>query len=47
MYFTCYVDVIEIRKFKSVRNFINSLNPLSPEPELNKFVNENFSKMTL
>lgn len=47
MYFTCYVDVIEIRKFKSVRNFINSLNPLSPEPELNKFVNENFSRMTL
>jgi len=47
MYFTCYVDVVEIRKFKSVRNFINSLNPLSPEPQLSKFVNENASKITL
>ena len=47
MYFTCYVDVVEVRRFKSVRNFINALNPLSPEPELNKFVNENFSKITL
>ena len=47
MYFTCYVDVVEVRKFKQVRNFINALNPLSPEPELSKFVNENFSKITL
>ena len=47
MYFTCYVDVVEIRKFKSVRNFINALNPLSPDPELSKFVNDNASKITL
>ena len=47
MYFTCYVDVVEIRKFKSVRNWLNALNPLSPEPELSKFVNENSSKITL
>ena len=47
MYFTCYVDVVEIRKFKSVRNWLNALNPLSPEPELSKFVNENASKITL
>ena len=46
MYFTVRVEVVEIRKFKQVRNFINALNPLSPEPELSKFVNENFSKIT-
>ncbi len=47
MYFTVRVEVVEIRKFKQVRNFINALNPLSPEPELSKFVNENISKITL
>jgi len=50
MYFNCYVDVVEIRKFRStgnlIRNFINSQNPNSPENELNKFVNENASMMT-
>ena len=47
MYFTVRVEVVEIRKFKSVRNWLNALNPLSPEPELSKFVNENASKITL
>jgi len=46
MYFTVRVEVVEVRRFKQVRNFINALNPLSPDPELSKFVNENFSKIT-
>ena len=47
MYFDVYVDILEIRKFKTTRNWISSLNPLSPDKELDKFVNQNTSTITL
>ena len=47
MYFNVEVDILEIRKFKSTRNWISSLNPLSPNKEMDKFVNANTSKITL
>ena len=51
MYFDVEVDVIEIRKFRSIKSalntFINSkLNPNDPNNDLNQFVNENASRLT-
>lgn len=56
MYFTCYVDVIEIRKFRSVKSALDSFvqknlakfrGTDNPNDELSKFVNENASRITL
>ena len=46
MYFNVYVDVLEIRKFHSVRNVATAGNPNSPENDLTKFVNNNTSTIT-
>ena len=46
MYFNVYVDVLEIRKFHSVRKATTAANPNSPENDLTKFVNENTSVVT-
>tara|TARA_Y100000389_G_scaffold95890_1_gene92532 strand:+ start:4115 stop:5458 length:1344 start_codon:yes stop_codon:yes gene_type:complete len=47
MYFNVDIQIVEIRKFKRVRNWISSLNPNSPNKEMDKFVNENASMITL
>jgi len=52
MYFDVEVDVVEIRKFRSIKSALNSFitkiakNPNDPADDLNKFVNENASKIT-
>jgi|14_taG_2_1085336.scaffolds.fasta_scaffold04288_4 hypothetical protein len=45
-YFNCYVDILEIRKFKSVAKATTAGNPNSPENDLTKFVNSNTSTIT-
>jgi hypothetical protein len=45
MRFDIYVDVHEIRKFKTVRNWISSLNPSDTSGDSIKFVNENTSRI--
>ena len=45
-YFNCYVDILEIRKFNSVRLATTAANPNSPENGINKFVNGNTSTIT-
>lgn len=56
MYFTCYVDVVEVRKFRSVKSALDAAvqnalakarNTNNPNDELSKFVNENASRITL
>lgn len=46
MYFNVYIDVLEIRKFHSVRKATTAANPNSPENDLTKFVNNNTSTIT-
>lgn len=46
MFFNVYVDVLEIRKFHSVRNAVSGGNPNSPDNNLTRFVNENTSVLT-
>ena len=45
MRFDIYVDVHEIRKFKTVRNWISALNPSDTSGDSIKFVNENTSRI--
>jgi len=45
MRFDVYVDVHEIRKFKTVRNWLNALNTGDASPESSKYVNENTSRI--
>lgn len=45
MKFTVYVDVHEIRRFKTVRNWIDTFNPSNASPDASKFVNENSSNV--
>ena len=45
MRFTVYVDVHEIRKFKTVRNWIKSLNPSDTSTNTIDYVNENTSNI--
>tara|TARA_R100000081_G_scaffold82863_1_gene50711 strand:- start:339 stop:1211 length:873 start_codon:yes stop_codon:yes gene_type:complete len=45
--FNVYIDVLEIRKFKTVRNFLGALAPDQfPSDDTLKFVNENTSVIT-
>ena len=44
--FNVYIDVLEMRKFKTVRNFLGALNPNSPSKDMINFVNENTSVVT-
>ena len=46
MYFDVYIDVFEIRKFKTVRNWLNALNLSDSSPDTLNYVNENTSKIT-
>jgi len=46
MYFNVYVDVFEIRKFKTVRNWLAALNLSDTSPDTINFVNENTSNIT-
>ncbi len=52
MYFDVEVDVLEIRKFRSIKSALNSFitkiakNPNDPADDLNRFVNENASRLT-
>tara|TARA_R110000744_G_scaffold25057_3_gene62263 strand:+ start:2136 stop:3626 length:1491 start_codon:yes stop_codon:yes gene_type:complete len=43
--FDVYVSVQEIRKFKTVRNWLGALNPNLAEPDTKAFVNENTSQI--
>ena len=45
MRFTVYVDVHEIRKFKTVRNWIKALNPSDTSTNTIDYVNENTSNI--
>ena len=45
MRFDVYVDVHEIRKFKTVRNWISALNPSDTSGDAINFVNENTSRI--
>ena len=45
MRFTVYVDVHEIRKFKTVRNWIKALNPSDTSTNTIDYVNENTSNV--
>jgi len=45
MRFDVYVDVHEIRKFKTVRNWLKALNTGDASPESSKYVNENTSRI--
>jgi len=45
MRFDVYVDVHEIRKFKTVRNWLKALNTGDANPESSKYVNENTSRI--
>lgn len=46
MYFNVYVDVFEIRKFKTVRNWLAAGNLSDTSPDTINFVNENTSNIT-
>ena len=43
--FNVYVDVLEMRKFKTVRNFVQALNPGNSDDAIS-FINENTSQIT-
>ncbi len=45
-YFNCYVDILEIRKFHSVKKATTGGNPNSPENDTSKIVNNNTSTIT-
>jgi hypothetical protein len=45
MRFDVYVDVHEIRKFKTVRNWLTALNLNDNSPDTKKYVNENTSRI--
>lgn len=45
-YFDVYVDIIEIRKFNSVRRATTASNPNSPDNDSTRFVNNNTSVLT-
>lgn len=46
MYFKVEVDVFEIRRFKAAKNFLEKLNPNTPPNEVDRFLNDNTSKIT-
>lgn len=46
MNFRVYVDVYEIRRFKATRNWLQKLNPNTPPSDVDRFLNENTSKIT-
>jgi hypothetical protein len=46
MYFVVYVDVYEIRRFKSTTSWLDKLNPSAPKNDVDRFLNDNTSKIT-
>ena len=46
MYFKVYVDVYEIRRFKATEGWLSKLNPASPPLDVDRFLNDNTSKIT-
>ncbi len=46
MYFRVYVDVFEIRRFKVVENWLQKLNPNTPPNDVERFLNDNTSRIT-
>jgi hypothetical protein len=46
MYFKVYVDVYEIRRFKATEGWLTKLNPAAPPPDVDRFLNDNTSKIT-
>lgn len=46
MYFKVYVDVYEIRRFKVVKNWLQKLNPNTPPNDVERFLNDNTSRIT-
>jgi hypothetical protein len=44
--FRVYVDVYEIRRFKSTTSWLSKLNPSAPKNDVDRFLNENTSKIT-
>lgn len=46
MYFRVEVDIFEIRRFKVVENWLQKLNPNTPPNDVERFLNDNTSKIT-
>jgi len=46
MYFRVYVDVYEIRRFKSTQGWLTKLNPNAPQNDVDRFLNDNTSRIT-
>lgn len=46
MRFSVEVDVFEIRRFKATRNFLEKLNPNTPPNDVDRFLNDNTSRIT-
>jgi hypothetical protein len=46
MYFNMYIDVYEIRRFKSTRSWLTKLNPNAPQNDVDRFLNDNTSRIT-
>lgn len=46
MYFRVYIDVFEVRRFKVVENWLQKLNSNTPTNEVDRFLNDNTSKIT-
>jgi hypothetical protein len=46
MYFNIYVDVHEIRKFKSTQTWLAKLNLSKPQDDVERYLNDNTSKIT-
>jgi len=46
MYFKVYVDVYEIRRFKSTQGWLTKLNLSAPQNDVDRFLNDNTSKIT-
>ncbi len=46
MHFKVYVDIFEIRKFKSTQGWLSKLNISAPKDDVERFLNSNTSKIT-
>ena len=46
MYFRVYVDVYEVRRFKATQSWLTKLNPNAPQNDVDRFLNDNTSRIT-
>lgn len=46
MFFRVYIDIYEIRRFKSTKNWLQKLNPSSPPNDVDRYLNDNTSRIT-